>query len=730
MTQTQNLTLSQAMQFALQHYQQGDWASAEELYHQVLKFQPTNAEALNWLGICRAQQGDAEQALDYVQQAVQHAPKDADYQNNLGNLYLQQDSFAEAQQCFQKALKLKPKFATAHLNLGVAFKQQDDLENAAKALRKAVKLSPQYAKAWYTLGTVYLSQKQLPVAYNALKKALNIEPNNADALNAMGGWYKAKGEVQRASDFYQKALKIRPDFAEIYVNLGMLWEQEKQYEDAIQAYQKSLEIEPDAKVAFNIGFILQDRSMYFKEAETYLKQAIELDENYAQPYVGLANLKLRQANIQEALEYYRKMQVIDPDYQLGWINYLFAYNYIAETRKTSLPELQHLHENYPAIRFPQKEKQQRCTNAQRRLRIGYVSDDFRDHSVAYFMQTILAQHDATQFEIFCYQCHKETDDMSTHLESLVEHFYDLSKNENKESIKQIRQNKIDILVDLSGYTSENLLSFFSQKLAPLQIEYLGYPNTLGVSFMDYRLVDTHTEPPEYAQQHSSEQLLYLPNSYFCYQPPSIVENLSVSPPPVLKNGFITFGSFNNPAKVSDKTIQYWSAILQQVAGSRLLLKSKAFAEADIQQLFTARFTQHGIAAERLMFKDAVEKREHFAVYQEIDIALDTYPYNGATTTCEALWMGVPVLSLSGETHPSRMGLSILSCVGLSDLVSNEPEIFIQKTVDLAQDVSRLQTLHHSIREQMQHSPLMQAAPFTRYLETLYQQVWADYCSTD
>lgn len=728
MNPTQSLTLEQAMQTALQFFQQGQWAQAENLYRQILQQHADNAEALNLLGVCRAQQGDDAQALHYVQQAVQKAPKDADYQNNLGNVYLQQERFVEAQECFVKALKSRSKFATAQMNLGVALKKQKKLDEAVKALRKAVKLNPKYAKAWYTLGAVYLEQKQLPTAKTALQKALQLEPKNADALTALGSWYQAKQDFDSAIKYHQKALKVRPDFIEAYKNLGVTYRQAEQYQEAVKTYQQALEIKPEAELACKVGVLFSEKLYEKTAALEYFKLTLQLDDSYADAYNGIAAIQVLRGEITAALANFRQARTLDSDNHVGWLNEAFTRNYIAEEPLELWQANQPFSQHYPSETFPQRLKPQHCAN-QQRLRIGYLSHDFRDHSVAYFMQSIFAQHDKEKFEIFVYHRSETQDAMSDRLRDSVEHWHSCSTWTDAQCVQQIRQDRIDILLDLGGYTNRDLIALFTQKPAPLQIAYLGYPGTTRLSCMDYRLVDTATEPPDYAQQYSSEPLLYLPHSYFCYQPPSLIENLPVTPPPVLHKGFITFGSFNNVAKMSDTTVATWAAILQQVTDARLLLKTKIFSDAATQTLFQTRFAQHGIAAERLIFKGVVvDKTEHFALYGDIDIALDTYPYNGATTTCEALWMGVPVLSRCGKTHPSRMGLSILSSVGLADLVSQNAEDFIQNAVALAQDPARLSDLRSRIREQMQASPLMQPAPFTRHLEALYQQAWADYCA--
>ncbi len=719
--------LPHALQLALHYYQQGRWAQAESLYRQVLQYQPKHAEALNWLGVCRAQQGDAEQALVYVQQAVQQEAKNADYQNNLGNLYLQQKLFAEAQACFVKALKLNPKFATAYLNLGVACKEQKNLKEAVDALRKAVKFAPQYTKAWYTLGSIYTAQKQLEAAQTAIQKALKLEPNNAEALTAMGNWYREKRQLDTAIRYYQKALSIRPDFAEAFKHLGAAQMQAKEYMEALQAYQKALELSPEADLACAVGVLLSEKLYQKTAALDYFELALQLDDACADAYNGIAAIYVLRGEIERALAYFQQAKTLAPDNHVAWLNEAFIRNYTALEPLSLFVESQKLHEQYPSATFPAQLAAQHRARKQR-LRIGYLSNDLRDHSVAYFMQSIFAQHDKHQFEIFVYHRYATLDAMSEHLRGLVEHWHGCGDWTHEQCVKQMRQDQLDILLDLNGLTHADLVTLLTQKPAPLQMAYLGYSGTTGLACMDYRLVDAHTEPPEYAQQYSSERLLYLPHSYFCYQPPPAMQQLAITPPPVLRNGFITFGSFNNAAKISDDTIAAWATLLHQVADARLLLKTKMFGDEVTQALFKQRFAHYGISEERLIFQGIIiEKTEHLSFYSHIDIALDTYPYNGATTTCEALWMGVPVVSCCGKTHPSRMGLSILSTVGLADWVSDTPDGLVQTAVALAQDLPRLQMLRSSIREQMQRSPLMQAETFTRHLEQLYRQAWADYC---
>ncbi len=364
----------------------------------------------------------------------------------------------------------------------------------------------------------------------------------------------------------------------------------------------------------------------------------------------------------------------------------------------------------------------RPKKAKPRLRVGYFSPDFRRHSVAYFVEPILEQHDIERFEIFCYALVDNPDVTTDRLKSLAEHWRSIENLPDDEVVKLIRDDRIDLLVDLAGHTYKNRLLVFAYKPAPLQLSYLGYPNTTGLPTIDYRLTDSFADPPSKTEASYTEKLVRLEPTAWCYRPMGSVP--AVSELPAKENDYITFGSFSMFYKLNGKVLSLWAHLLTQIAGSRLTLKAKSMADSSVRKSVIKQFADFGIVEERISLKSYEPSYEqHLENYREIDIALDPFPYNGTTTTCEALFMGVPVITLEGEEHRSRVGVSLLKQVGLENLIAKTPENYVGIACSLASETEALAELRKNLRARMENSPLMDEAGFTKRLETVYQEMW-------
>jgi protein O-GlcNAc transferase len=356
----------------------------------------------------------------------------------------------------------------------------------------------------------------------------------------------------------------------------------------------------------------------------------------------------------------------------------------------------------------------------RRLRIGYVSADFREHPVAYFLEPILAAHDHQGFEIFCYADVRQPDAVTRRLQGYADQWRSLVGSSDEEAAELIRRDGIDILVDLSGHTGGNRLPVFARKPAPVQASYLGYLGTTGLPAIDYYLTDAHADPPGLTDAHYQEQLVRLPECGFCYAPGPAPE---VSPElPARQAGRVTFGSLNSVAKLSEEVLALWARVLAAVAGSRVVLRTGAGRRAE--ERVRGGLAGHGVSPERVLLLGQTATRfDYLKLYQAVDLGLDPFPYNGVTTTCDALWMGVPVLTLAGGTCVSRQGVRFLRAVGLDELIAETPEAYVRLATEVAGDLARLSALRRGLRERMSHSPLMDAAQFTRHLEAAYRGLW-------
>jgi predicted O-linked N-acetylglucosamine transferase (SPINDLY family) len=359
--------------------------------------------------------------------------------------------------------------------------------------------------------------------------------------------------------------------------------------------------------------------------------------------------------------------------------------------------------------------------------VGYVSIDFRRHSVAYFLEPILAAHNRESFEVFCYADVPVPDDATERLRRHANHWREIGGRSDAEIAELVRNDGIDILVDLVGHTASRLLRVFARKPAPIQISYLGYPGTTGLSSIDYRLTDALTDPVGITERHHTEKLVRLEDSAWCYRPPA--EAPPIAQPPFATRGVVTFGSFNMLPKISPQMIELWAKILAATAGSRMVVKTRSFSDEPSRQRVAALFRRAGVDPSRLDLRSRTEAQVgHLADYGNIDIELDTFPYNGTTIICESLWMGVPVVTLAGQTHVSRVGLSLLSNVGLQDLAAKTPDDYVRIATGLAGDPKRLMELRATMRQRMLQSPLLNEARFTRGVESVYRMMWQAWCS--
>jgi predicted O-linked N-acetylglucosamine transferase (SPINDLY family) len=360
---------------------------------------------------------------------------------------------------------------------------------------------------------------------------------------------------------------------------------------------------------------------------------------------------------------------------------------------------------------------------ERPLNIGYLSPDFCTHSVAFFIEEVLAHHDRKKVKVFCYSNTPGADDFTQRFQELADHFRDIRPLSDDAAAEMIRKDKIDILVDLAGHTRNNRLLVFARKPAPVQLTWLGYPDTTGLSTMDYRLTDAIADPEGAADHRHSETLVRMPHGFLCYRPAG--EFYPVSKLPMLNAGGVTFGSFNNNSKISLPVITAWAAILKRVPESRLKLKSRSFGDSGSRKAILEEFETHGVPAERILFEGyRLSLKEHSLLYSTVDIALDTFPYNGTTTTCEALWMGVPVITLSGDCHVSRVGQSILTHLGFEEWVGKSLIDYVDRAVALACDPERLGEIRASLRGRMIDSPLLDAIGFTAVLEGTFRSMWS------
>lgn len=519
-----------------------------------------------------------------------------------------------------------------------------------------------------------------------------------------------------------RSLEENPDSVDLLINLGVAFAQRGDLLGSIEYFRRGTEIAPDSPALHNnLGLSLQ-KCGRMSEAVDCFRKALQLDGAFSAAWHNLGNALNELGEVEEGTDAYRRCLAIAPDHVAARSDFLLSLNYRQDVSRQEIYEAHREWARRHALRpDPAQFRSESVPDRGARLRIGYLSPDFRHHSVAFFIESVLEHHDRSRFHVFAYSDVKASDQVTRRIAGKVESWRDVSSFGVEQIAAQIIQDRIDVLVDLAGHTSFRQMLLMSMRLVPVQVTYLGYPNTTGLDTVDYRLTDEAVDPQGPADSFASEKLLRLPHGFLCYRPPAAAEMPQPTDAPGLSRGFVTFGSFNNFNKVSPMTMDLWTRILREVPESQLHLKARQLGDASARKRVADGFERRGIDPDRVStFSWAGSQHEHLRFYNEIDIALDTFPYNGTTTTCEALWMGVPVVSLYGETHASRVGLSLLRQCGLDELAASTAEAYVQKSVALAADGQRLQKLHWELRSILSSSSLVDAKGFCQRLESAYR----------
>ncbi|RMF21413.1 MAG: tetratricopeptide repeat protein, partial [Cyanobacteria bacterium J083] len=650
----------------------------------------------------------------------------ADSYNEEGKKLIGRGKFAKAIELFQQAINLEPSYIKAYNNLGAAFKLQNKLKEAEVAYRQAISIQPNYAKAYYNLGVVLKQQQKLSEAEVAYRQAIVCQADFWQAKLELATLLGQQQRLTESESLYLQLTQLKPNYAGIYAQLGSVLYQQNKSCRAVQCYERAIALEPDnASYYNNLGLIFeaqQDR----ERATLYFEQALRLEPNLAASIQNLGLLSAKQGDNLKAIKLLRQAVEQNPQSHDLHSSLIFMLsNTEGITSEEILQEAKTWCDRHVISAGLKPMSHDNELSSQRRLKIGYVSPDFRRHSVSYFMQPLLASHNRDQVEVFCYSNmpRENEDEVTETIQTLTDHWRNIAQMNPYQVAQQIQADKIDILVDLAGHTKGNSLIAFGLKMAPIQATYLGYYGTTGLSTIDYWITDQVLHPADTKEQ-SVEQIWRLPRCYVTYQP--LADSPQVKPSPVLTNKFVTFGSFNNISKLSDTTIQLWAKILRAVPNARLLLKSLFIQDIDKQSSILAKFAEYGLEKQRIKFCPRQSLIKHLAMYGEIDICLDPFPYNGCTSTCEAMWMGVPVLTLAGERKISRMGSSLLTAVGLTDWIADNKEEYIAKAQEFASKPQKLNDLRQSLRTKFQNSSLFDSQGLAEAMDASYRRMWLKY----
>jgi protein O-GlcNAc transferase len=760
------ISIDRALLKAKLHAKKGEIEEAKRLYQSVLQAFPKNVRAQRGLAglielrqevinqlVALYNQGQLSAVVEQSQALIEQYPDAFIVWNLLGAAKQGLGRMDEAIVAYKRALILKPDFAEAYNNMGVILREQGKLDEAIAAYDRALSIKPDFAEAYNNMGVTLQEQGKLDEAIAAYNKALILKPDYADTYNNIGATLREQGRLGEAIAAYDRALSIKPGYVDAYNNMGNALKDQGKLEEAIAAYNKALILKPSNAEAYNnMGVTLQEQGKLDEAIAAYNK-ALILRPDYAKAYNNMGVTLQEQGKLDEAIAAYDRALSIKPDYadarserlfQLGhicdWSAIEADRSYVAELGiigasvapfcflpLEDAPERHRLRselyakETYtqrplPAIAKPSRKPE--------RLRIGYFSGDFRNHAMMHCMAQIFAVHDKSNFEIFAYSYGPDTQDkMRKKLMSDVDAFHDVREMSDVQIVDLARAENLSIAVDLQGYTKDTKTALFAYGLAPVQISYLGYPGTLGADFTDY-IVSDPVVIPEEKRQCYSEHIFYLPYTYFpTDNTRAISKNIITREDMGLPNEGFVFCCFNNNYKISQKEFDIWMRLLGRVEDSVLwLLKSNKWAEQNLKREAEAR----GISAERLIFAEKVTQDEHLARQKLADLFLDTFNYNAHTTTSDALWAGLPVVTKLGEGFAARVAASLLTAIGLPELITESEEAYEALALALATDTNELAKIKSKLEANRLTQPLFDSEMYTRHLETGYQMAYDRY----
>ena len=560
---------------------------------------------------------------------------------------------------------------------------------AVSALNRLLVDDPENAEALYLLALCANLAGRPDEAERLLEVAHAAAPDSPVIAHSLGALTVVR-DPNRAFDLFQRAISAQPDFAPALTALGNLYRGKGLLGAAREQYERALAADPSlVEVETNLGAILHDQFRH-REALTHHDRALSLSSSSA----------------------------------MARSNKLLGLHY---SDHVSRRDLFTLHQEIGAAIEADAEQPEtgafraRDRDPDRRLRIGYLSPDFRSHPVGWFFLALAASHDPDAVDVFCYSLLAQVDEQTRRIQAACHRWTDVSSMTDAQTVRTIRRDGIDILVDLTGHTAGNRLSVFAARPAPVQVTWLGYPDTTGLACMDYRISDAAADPEDSL---ATETLVRLDGGFLCYRPPVSLAIDKARP----DGAGIRFGSFNNLAKLNDSVVACWADILNRVPGSCLILKSRSLIDPETVARCRSVFAEHGVDPARLDLRErTVTLAESFTAYNEVDIALDPFPYNGTTTTFDALWMGTPVIALAGDRHSGRVGVSILTHAGLGDLIAETPERYADLAAALAADGGRRSRLAAGLRQRLEASPLMDANGFARRMENAYRAMWRQWC---
>jgi len=718
-------SISKAFDQAVQRHQTGDFESAEKTYRQVLKIDPKNAAANNFLGILMGQKGDFRKATKLFQNSIKTNPQNPTTHKNLGNAFKELGHLKKSISSYQKAIFLKSDYTDAYHDLGIIYFALGQTTDAINSFQRTLTLNPNHANAHFNLGITFNALGQLEKACQHYQKSLTLRPDNIQAQLNLGEAFYERGLYSEALLHFEYAIALNPDLHDAFYNLGMTHTALNQLELAKKNYQKAISLKPDYTEAYNnLGMICHSLNR-FDEAIIFYKKALSINPKHAKTHYNLAGSFMDIGHSLDAITHYKRALEIHPDFMDAHTNLLNALNYSADyTLEDKVAEAFKF--GNLATKLAKKQAFTFNFNEINQLHIGLISGDLRSHPVGYFLEGMLEFFNYKKIKLTAYTTQPQSDALTTRIKPYFSAWKPIYNLADREAVNLIHDDGIHILIDLSGHTAHNRLPIFAWKPAPIQLSWLGYCATTGLKEIDYIIGDNNVIPLG-KENNFSEKVWRLPKTYLCFNRPAFENNTSSLP--AQKNGHITFGCFNNLKKINTHVIEIWAKILLSIPNSRLFLKASQLNSPTVQKNTLQQFSAHGIDSQRITLEGFESQEQYFAAYHQVDIALDPFPYPGTTSTIDALWMGVPVLTKCGNSFLSRQGLGILMHAGLPDWISKDEEMYITKAISFASNFDQLASLRRILRQQIIDSPLFDTSNFIMSFEDALWKMWLQWEKT-
>jgi len=745
---------------AVQSYQSGNLKSAEQILRKILSENPQHAPSLHVMGIIGLDVGNYVIAEQLVKSAIGYQNNNPSYHFTLGRVLARQDKKQDAIKSYKDAIRLKPDFIDALNNLGTMYLSQGNIQDADEIFKSILDKNPRDLNALCNKGSILYKQGKYKESIETYNKVLEIDSTRANVFYDLGRCYMLIEKYDTAIDNFQKAITIQPDYIEPMIDIGNIYLQNGEPNKALEAFLNAKKIRsdqdisaglinsyvdlgydneailetefaskefPDSPQIQNMQGVIYNNTGDFSKALGFYNKALTLQPDNPGIYSNMAVAQKNIGRLDEAINNLRKALELAPQAWGIHSNLLLSMLYASFVSPEDLAQEAFRYGSQIADPLIRKRAFKNDKDPDRKLRIGYVSPDFRKHAVSYFLAPIYFCN-KEEFEIFAYSKTIKEDGVTQKIKQSVDHWRDIRLMDHDAAADLIEEDKIDILVDLAGHTANNGLMIFARKPAPIQVTWLGYPSTSGMKAIDYKISDNYVDPEGMTEHLHAEKLWRLPDVFCAYAPyensPEVINH-----PPFEDNGYITFGCFNNFSKVTDPVLDTWAKILDKVPDSKLMLEILGLEDDATRQDIEKKLERLNIPEDRLILIPYA-KANQYILYNKIDIALDPFPAVGGTTSMDTLWMGVPFITLAGKHFGSRMGVTILENTGMPEYITKSMDEYVTKAVNLAQDREKLRNIRRGLRNRFAKSPVMDQKSFSKNMEDAYREMWKKWVSSN